>query len=200
MRAITDLLPDLEETTGTAVGRADLVYALNILSDLLGERQSTDDIEIVLTVGDGSGTANETVRFAVVKENNGVISVPAPTLNGFTYTAGEIDLSSDADGVNPVPEIAYQWQKELFGSWLDIDSATHGSYTTEGIIGDRYRVLVDYTDKQGYRHQSVASPSVSAPQQFIYDVVRSRDVVRISSSLPPSIFINLRVFPEGLLR
>ena len=200
LSAVSDLLPNAEEITGKAVGGADLVYELNIPSDVLGEKQSTDDIEIVLTVEDGMGVISETVPITIIKENNGVISVPIPILRDDTYTIGDIDLSSDSDGVNPVPEIVYRWQKELFGSWLDIDGATDGSYTTEGIIGDRYRVLVDYTDKQGYRHQSVASPAVSAPQQFIYDAVRSRGVVRTSSGLPPSIFIHIRVFPEGLLR
>ena len=200
LSAISDLLPDLEEITGNAVGRADLVYVFSIPGDLLGERQSSDDVEIVLTVGDSMRVIGETVRFRVVKENNGVISVPAPTLNGFTYTVREIDLSSDVDGINPTPEIAYRWQKELLGNWSDIDGATDRSHTVSGIIGDHYRVLVDYTDKQGYRHRSIASPAVSAPRQFIYDVVRSRGAVRTSSSLPTSIFIQIRIFPEGLLR
>ena len=200
LSAITDLLMDLEEITGNAVGDADLVYVFSIPNDLLDERQSTDDIEIVLTVDDGLSIASKTMRIAIIKKNNGVISVAAPTLNGFTYTVREIDLSSDMDGINRVPEIAYRWQKELLGSWSDIDGATDRSHTVSGIIGDHYRVLVDYTDKQGYRHQSVASPAVSAPRQFIYDVVRSRGAVRTSSSLPTSIFIQIRVFPEGLLR
>ena len=200
LSAISDLLPDLEGITGNAVGSADLVYELNIPSDVLGERQSSDDIEIVLTVEDGTGVISETVSVAIIKENNGVVSVATPTLNGFTYTVGDIDLSSDVDGINPVPEIAYRWQEELLGSWSDIDGATDRSHTVEGIIGDRYRVLVDYTDKQGYRHRSVASASVSAPQQFIYNAVRSRSVLRTSTDQVPGIFIHIRVFPEGLLR
>ncbi len=200
LSAITDLLPDLEETTGTAVGGADSVYALNIPSDLLGERQSTDNIKIMLTVEDGMSVMNKTVRISIIKENNGVISVATPTLNGFTYTVGNIDLSSDTDGINPVPEIAYRWQKELLGSWSDINGATAQSYTVEGIIGDRYRVLVDYTDKQGYRHQSVASSAVSVPQQFTYDVQKSRSAVRTVMDRAPGIFIHIRVLPEGLLR
>ena len=200
LSAMTDLLPDLEEMTGTAVGSADLVYALSVPSDLLGEKQNTEDIEIVLTVEDGMNVIGETMRFRVVKKNNGVISVPAPTLNGFTYTVREIDLSSDVDGINPAPEIVYRWQKELLGSWSDIDGATDRSHTVSGIIGDHYRVLVDYTDKQGYRHRSIASPVVSAPRQFIYNAMRSRSVVRTSADRAPSIFIHIRVFPEGLLR
>ena len=200
LSAISDLLPDLERMTGNAVGGADLVYVFSIPGDLLGERQSSDDIEIVLTVGDGMNIIGETMRIAIIKKNNGVISVPVPTLNGFTYTVREIDLSSDVDGINPAPEIAYRWQKELLGSWSDIDGATDRSHTVSGIIGDRYRVLVDYTDKQGYRHRGVASPAVSAPQQFTYDVQKSRSVVRTSADRAPSIFIHIRVFPEGLLR
>ena len=154
---------------GTVVGRADLRYEFDIPSDLLSEMQSTTDVDIVLTVDDGSNVVSEMVRLTIVKENNGVISLSAPTLNDFTYTI-DVDLSSDSDGVNPTPEIAYQWQRELLGSWSNIDDATDASYTAEGIIGGRYRVLVDYIDKQGYRHQGILSPAVSAPQQFNVEV------------------------------
>ena len=199
LSAITDLLPNSKEMTGTAVGGADLVYELDIPSDLLGDRQSSDDIDIVLTVEDGMSVINETVSITIIKKDNGMVSVATPTLDGFTYTVGDIDLSSDGDGINPVPEIAYQWQKELLGGWSDIDGATDRSHTAEGIIGDRYRVLVDYIDKQGYRYRRVASPSVSAPQQFIYNAVRSRSAVRALTDRAPGIFIHIRVFPEGLL-
>ncbi len=197
---IPNLLSDIERSTGTVVGRADLRYEHDIPNDLLDEMQNTDVVDIVLTVDDGLGVAGETVRLTIIKKNNGVISVPAPTLNGFRYTIAGIDLSSDSDGTNPTPEIAYRWQKELLGSWLDIDGATDQSHTVEGIIGNRYRVLIDYTDKQGYRHRGLASPAMSAPQQFIYNVVRSRGVVRTSINRSTVIFVNIRVFPEGFLR
>ncbi len=194
-----DLLPDLGLSTGTVVGRADLRYALNIADDLLNAMQSTDDVEIVLTVDDGFKAVSETAQLTIIKENNGVISVPEPMLNDFTYTIN-IDLSSDTDGINPNSEIAYQWQKQLLGSWSDIEGATDASHTVEGIIGSRYRVLVDYTDKQGYRHQGIVSPGMSAPQQFIYNVERSRDVVRNLMDRLPTISVQVRVFLEGLLR
>ena len=200
LTTIPDLLPNLGVSTSTVVGRADLRYQLNIPSDLLDEMQSMGAVDIVMTADDGSGVVSETMPLTIVKENNGVISLPEPTLNDFTYTIEDIDLSSDSDGINPVPEIAYQWQKELLGSWVDIDDATDASYTVEGIIGDRYRVLVDYTDKQGYRHQGIVSPAVMAPQQFIYNVVRSRDVVRDLMDQPLTISIQVRVLLEGLLR
>ena len=187
-------------STGTAVGRADLRYTLGIPSDLLSEMQSTDDAEIMLTIEEGSGVVSETVRLTIVKENNGVVTLPAPTLNGFTYTMAGTDLSSDPDGVNPTPETAYQWQRELLGNWSDIDDATDASHTVEGIIGERYRVLVDYTDKQGHRHRNIASPAVSAPQQFVYDAEKAGPITRTSSDFPTIISIQIRVFLEGLLR
>ena len=199
LTTIPGSLPSLGVSTGTVIGRADLSYRINIPNDLLGEMQSTDVIDIVLTVDDGFSAVSKTAQLTIVKQDNDVISVPAPTLTGFTYTIGDIDLSSDSDGINPAPMVVYQWQKQLLGSWLDIDDATDASHTVEGIIGDRYRVLVDYTDKQGYRQWRVASPAVSAPQQFIYDVVRSRDVVRTSIDRSAGIFVNIRVLLEGLL-
>ena len=163
-------------STGTVVGRADLRYEFDIPNDLLAEMQSTTDVKIVLTVDDGLNVVSETMQLTIVKENDGVISPPAPTLDRFTYTI-DIDLSLDSDGVNPTPKIAYQWQRELLGIWVDIDDATDASYTVEGVIGDRYRVLVDYSDKQGYRHRNLVSPAASAPQQFVYNVERSRGTV-----------------------
>ena len=187
-------------STGTAVGRASLMYELDMPNDLLTEMQSIDVVDIVLTVEDRWGVISEKTQLTIVKENNDVISIPTPALNGFTYTIGDVDLSSDSDGVNLFPNIAYQWQKELLGSWSDINGATDASYTVDGIVGDRYRVLIGYTDEQGYRHQRVASPSVSAPQQFVYDIVRSRDVIRTSIDRASGIFIHIRVLLEGLLR
>ena len=185
-------------STGTVVGRADLRYELDIPSDLFDETQSVNDVEIVLTVDDGSGVAQETMQLTIVKENNGVISVPAPTLNGFTYVI-DIDLSSDLDGIHPTPNIAYQWQKELLGSWSDIEGIIDASHTVEGIIGDRYRVLVDYSDKQGYRHQGLASPAVSAPQQFVYNEERARNGVS-GTGQDSVIRLRIKVFLEGALQ
>ena len=193
-----NLLPNIRKSTSTAVGRADLRYELDIPIDLLDGMQSTDDAEIVLTADDGKNVVSETMQLTIIKENNGVISLPAPTLDRFTY-AIDIDLSSDSDGINSIPEIAYQWQKELLGIWVDIDGATDASHTVEGIIGDRYRVLVDYSDKQGYRHRRLVSPAVSAPQQFVYDVVKSRGAVRDLIAQRRTISIQVRVFLEGLL-
>ena len=194
-----DLLPNLGISTGTVIGRTDLRYQTNIPRDLLAEMQSTDAVEIVLTADDGLNVVSEMAQLTIVKANNSVILIPAPTLNDFTYIIENIDLSLDADGTNPAPEIAYQWQRELLGRWSNIDDAVGASYTAEGIIGDRYRVLVDYTDKQGYRHRDLVSPAVSAPQQFVYNVVRSRDVVRTMMDRSTGIFINIRVLLEGLL-
>ncbi len=199
LTTIPDLFPYLKGSTGTIVGHADLIYELNMPSDLLGEMQIMDVMDIVMTVDDGSGVVSEAMQLTIVKHNNGVTSVPAPMLDGFTYTIN-IDLSSDSDGINPNPEIAYQWQEDFFGSWFDVDGATDASYTVEGIIGDRYRVLVDYTDKQSYRHQRLASPAVAAPQQFVYDIEKSRGVVRTIMDSSTVIFVNVRVLLEGLLR
>ena len=193
-----NLLPNIGRSAGTVVGHADLSYKLSIPNDLFDETQSTNDVEIVLTVDDGSSVVQETMQLTIVRENNGVISLPTPTLNGFTYMI-DIDISSDLDGINPNPEIAYQWQKELLGNWSDIDDAIDASHTVGGIIGDRYRVLVDYSDKQGYRHQGLASPAVSAPQQFVYNVEKSRNDAR-GTEQPPVIRLRIKVFLEGALQ
>ena len=194
-----DLLPGIDALEDEAAGFVDLSREIRIPGDLLSEMQNQAIAEIIMTAEDGRVSVTKMIQIKIIKEDNGFISVPEPKLQGFTYTIEDIDLSSDPDGINPAPEVAYQWQRELLGEWLDIENATNQSYTVGGVIGDRYRMLFDYTDKQGYRYRSLSSPPVAAPQQFIYNVVRDRRVVETADE-EMDIFIHIRVFPEGLLR
>ena len=198
----SDLLPVIDVLEGEVAGLADLSHDIRIPGDLLSEMQNQAMAEIMMTAEDSQVSVTKTMQITIIKENNGFIFIPEPKLQDFTYTIEDIDLSSDPDGVNPVPEIAYQWQRELLGSWSDIEDASNQSYTVGGVIGDHYRVLLDYTDKQGYRHRRLASPPVTAPPQFIYNVVRDRRVeetaVEETAVEETDIFIHIRIFPEGL--
>ena len=198
----SDLLPDIDALEGEVTGIADLSYEIEIPGDLLGEMQSRTIAEIMMTAEDGQVSVTETMQITIVKENNGFIFIPEPKLQDFTYTMENIDLSSDPDGINPLPEVAYQWQRELLGEWLDIENASNQSYTVGGIVGESYRVLLDYTDKQGYRHRSLASPETPAPPQLIYSETEAASISVTDTDTVDlnSIFIHIKVFPEGLLK
>ena len=198
----SDLLPDIDALEGEVTGIADLSYEIEIPGDLLGEMQSRTIAEIMMTAEDGQVSVTKTVQITIVKENNGFIFIPEPKLQDFTYTMENIDLSSDPDGINPLPEVVYQWQRELLGEWLDIENASNQSYIVGGVVGEHYRVLLDYTDKQGYRHRSLASPETPAPPQLIYSETEAASISVTDTDTVDShsIFVHIKVFPEGLLK
>ena len=110
------------------------------------------------------------------KRNNGAIEgLVAPSREALTYTAPTMDaaqLAEDPDGVASVADVAYQWQREVEGLWSDIGGATMRSYTIDGVLGENYRVIVSYSDAQGYRERVVSAAAAAAPQD-IYDEVDS---------------------------
>ncbi|MXX98851.1 MAG: cadherin-like beta sandwich domain-containing protein, partial [Gammaproteobacteria bacterium] len=196
LTATADILADIEAPTGEVVGRADLSFTFNIPTDLIDAMQLRHIVELALTVDDGQASVTEKVLLTIIKENNGVIPIPTPTRQGFVYIIPDIDLSADMDGVNSVPIPTYQWQSEIGGSWIDIEGATNPSYTVVGVVGDRYRVVVDYTDKQGYEHQGLASPPVAAAAE---EVVYSANIEDTNEDIS-GMMIQLKVFLEGLFQ
>ena len=195
LTATADILTDIEAATGEVVGHADLSFIFNIPEDLVDAMQLRRIVELALTVDDGRASVTEKVLLTIIKENNGVIPIPTPTRQGFVYTIPDIDLSADMDGVGSVPIPTYQWQSEIEGSWIDIEGATDPSYIIAGVIGDRYRVVIDYTDKQGYEHQGLASPpAAAAAEGVVYSSVTEDTNEDISGVL-----IYIKVFLESLL-
>ena len=194
LTATADILTDIEVLTGEVVGRADLSFTFNIPVDLIDAMQLRHIVELALTVDDGRASVTEKALLTIIKENNGVISIPTPMRQDFTYVVPDIDLSADMDGVGSVPIPTYQWQSEIGGRWIDIEGATNPSYTVVGVIGDRYRVVIDYTDKQGYEHQGLASPPVAAAAEEVF--YRSFSVEEDISG----VLIYIKVFLEGLLQ
>ena len=194
LTATADILTDIEAATGEIVGRADLSFVFNIPEDLVDAMQSRRIVELALTVDDGIASVTEKATVTIIKENNGIISIPTPTRQDFTYVVPDIDLSADVDGVGSMSPTTYQWQSEIGGRWIDIESATNPSYTVVGVVGDRYRVVIDYTDKQGYEHQGLASPPVAAAAEEVF--YRSFSVMEDISG--PLIYI--KVLLEGLFQ
>ena len=98
------------------------------------------------------------------KHNNGKITaLGAPSLNERELAAPAIDLSSDPDG--GVSNISYQWQsrESTATSWANVLTVadTKETYTIpDGIIsGTQYRMLISYTDGQGYSEEVASQAS-----------------------------------------
>ena len=123
----------------------------------------------------------------IIKKNNGSIpGLSSPRLQNLIYVAPIVDtfLSQDPDGTANPNTIGYQWQKYERGNWFDINGEVGTSYTPQAAeINQQYRVFVSYADSQGHQ-DGVASQGT---------------VFKASEMQPTSIFIHIRVFPEGLL-
>ena len=168
---------DVSMLTGEITsGSGNLGLSFAVPEDLLEANENSKYVSIILTLSGGGISATEEIGFTVRKKNNATIVPGAPTRQAFTYEAPSIDLSADPDGTGDASDIRYQWQRRLTGVWSDIDGATNQSYTLDGVVGDRYRVLVSYIDGQGYSRR-VPSESVAAAADVIYEITDDADEV-----------------------
>ena len=141
-------------------GRATLSFYLR--DDFIAADQSAETVNVALAVDDGVGeTVIQARSFSVAKYDNGTIDgITTPTQVGFTYTAPTLDrdkLAEDPDGAGDPRAVAYRWQQRAGGNWTDINNANGIGYTVVGEVADHYRVVVSYTDGQGYS-RTIASP------------------------------------------
>ena len=137
-----------------------------IPADYVAADQSTQQLIVIFAMGNAGGVAREQVTFIVKKTNNGSIRMEKPTLGHRSLTAPEIDLLNDPEGVS-TGIITYQWQRTIAdnldlgksASWEDIKRATAKSYTVPESVAysPSYRVLINYTDGQGYNTTSISS-------------------------------------------
>ena len=190
---------------------ADLSF--RIADDLLDATQTDIDIELLLTISDGKASVVRIVSLKINKHNSYIPDTlsaleqgqspepeeelsrytyisEAPARQGLTYTAPDIDLSLDADGESRTPKLSYQWQRAAGSEWVDIAGETDKTYTIQGEISLQYRVLIAYVDGQGHSHIVVSSPSAFLTRVFA-------DATPMTE--PTTIYIQIRVFPEGLL-
>ena len=145
-----DLL--IEPTTRSSV-------TLAVPKDYVPVDANTVNLAIMLDVISDVGSTAQQVVITIAKRNNGRISaLGAPSINDRVLTASAIDLSGDPDG--GVGTIGYQWQsrESTATAWINVPAGTSEAYTAPKYTRDvvQYRVIVSYTDGQGY-NEEVAS-------------------------------------------
>ena len=135
--------------------------------DYVDADQSTQNMVVIFAVGNAGGVAREQVTLIVKKINNGSISMEKPTLGHRSLTAPDIDSLDDPDKGVQTDNTTYQWQRTIAdnldlgksASWEDIAGATAKSYTVPESVAysPSYRVLISYTDGQGYNTTGISS-------------------------------------------
>ena len=134
---------------------------LDVPEDYVVARANTSNVELTLRVSNDVGSNTRQVSITIAKSNNGgIAALGVPTLNERELTAPSIDISSDPDGGGN--NIRYQWQirQSTQTAWVDVQAAgTNERYTIPaditGIV--QYRVVVSYTDGQGYEEEVVSA-------------------------------------------
>ena len=151
---------------------------------LVGFDNTKTTLEFRLTVSASGETTQQTVRIAVTKVNNGLMTQPTITEVDKRLIMVEADLTSDPDG--RATTASYQWQKYLAStsSWVAVlGKGTDESYQIpreEAVEGNRFRVQLTYTDGQGYSATLTST-------EYTY-------------SKPRAAFVRLKLFLEGALQ
>ena len=130
---------------------------LDVPEDYVVVGENTGNVELILEAINDVGSTTQQVSITITKRNNGgIAALSIPNLNERELTAPSIDISGDPDGSGS--NIRYQWQsrQSTQTAWINVPAAgTNERYTipadTTGIV--QYRVVVSYTDGQGYREE-----------------------------------------------
>ena len=170
------------DVIGSSVG-----LRLRLNDAFIAADQSQATVNISLAVRDSLGVlTTRELSLPVMKHDNGMINeVSTPTQIGFTYiapTITEMQLDEDIDNGGDVDSIGYRWQRQLAGVWSDIAGETERSFTVAGSIADFYRVIIGYTDGQGYRNEvpsAAARASAGLLLRAIPDAAVSNNVGRV---------------------
>ena len=154
---------------------------LDVPEDYVVASENTGNVVLMLEASNDVGSTAHQILITIAKSNNGgIAALGVPSLNERELTAPSIDISGDPDGVGS--NIRYQWQSKqgAQAEWVDVQTAgTNALYTipadTAGVV--EYRVVVSYTDGQGYEEQvesgtssyrSNTSPSIELPGSDSY--------------------------------
>ena len=138
---------------------------IEVPQDYVSANANTVNLAIMLLAVSDLGSTSQHVSITITKRNNGQIAaLSAPSLNERELTAPSIDLSGDPDGGGS--NISYQWQSRESSqttrtAWVNVIAGTNRTHTIAGnVFGTfQYRVVVSYTDGQGYSEE-VISPAV----------------------------------------
>ena len=137
-----------------------LPFMYSIADDLIATDATSQTVRVIIKVIDQSDEIEDfehTEELHIRKTNNGSADINISITNT-TLTA---IIGADPDGDATTPNYVYQWQQlapEADSQWMDIDAASAVTYLIPDNtpINTRFRVLVTYTDGQGYRKTRVS--------------------------------------------
>ena len=167
------------QTTGKALlhapEREDAILWLYIPEDYVSATADYAPLGLTLEIKDGKETITKDITLTIAKINNGNIPLGPPVLNSREWTAPKIDLSRDPDGSGE--DFSYQWQSRAPGQdaqWIDIDKATKKTHTLPFLTEPytEYRVLISYTDGQGYKNSAASETTLYTPKTTILDFLK----------------------------
>ena len=116
--------------------------------------KTSSEVTFTVTITDSenhAATENKTLTIEKIDNSEPIIEA---LVDGRTLTA----VVSDADDYDDNPnnnEVTYQWQKRDSGSWVNIDEASTAIYKIPSATepGVSHRIIVEYTDDQGYEKE-----------------------------------------------
>ena len=111
-------------------------------------------ITFKVVVIDDEFTTSQSIAVTIHKIDNGLADMAITEMNGTLSVT--VNPDSDPDGNATTPNYVYQWQQHAPGAdsqWQDINDATTATYSvpSDTLVDTGFRVLVTYTDGQGYR-------------------------------------------------
>ena len=151
------------------------IFWLHIPEDYVPATEEHANLGLTLEINNGKTTLTKNITLTIAKVDNGNIPVAPPTLTILEGTAPEIDLSKDPDGSGK--DFSYQWQSRAPGQdteWIDINEATEKTYIISFLTESytEYRVLINYTDGQGYKTLAASKAARYVPEIMILDSIK----------------------------
>ena len=159
----------IEPTTQSSI-------TIEVPEDYVSADVNTVNLAIVLLAMSDVGSTTQHVLITIAKRNNGqIVALGAPNLSERELTAPAIDLSGDPDGGGS--NIGYQWQRRENpqSAWANVPAGTSEAYTiAEDVTGTvQYRVIVSYTDGQGYSEEVISQAVIYERIDIPISVVNS---------------------------
>ena len=153
----------------------DAILWLDIPEDYVSATAEYANLGLTLEINDGKATLTKDITLTIAKVDNGNILIEAPRLDFPKWTIPEIDLDKDPDGSGK--DFSYQWQSRAPGQdakWIDIDEATEKTHTMSFLTESytEYRVLISYTDGQGYKSIAASRTALYVPKITILDFIK----------------------------
>ena len=135
-----------------------------IPADFIASAATSANIIFKVVVDDGFTMTSQSTVATIHKIDNGLADIATTEVNAIL----SVTVTSDPDGDATTPNYAYQWQQRApvaDSLWLDIDAATATYSVLSNTPADtRFRVLVTYTDGQGYRKTKTSNEIRYVPQ------------------------------------